>query len=179
VVTGRYIQSDPIGLLGGINTYAYVGGNPVRSSDPRGLLIGSTLGRLVGPLLRQTADEAAFGGQVLDVGLGAVAGRVPDCIRGVDVSAPLDLLRAVGGGQAVVLSTTTTYGLYGASATAASATASVALPVALAGYGGWELGSVANRVYERFRTNSLGSDIYDLVHDGKLYRFTPAPRCGC
>ena len=40
---GRYVQPDPIGLVGGVDAYGYVVSNPLRFVDPFGLVYG--LGR--------------------------------------------------------------------------------------------------------------------------------------
>jgi hypothetical protein len=130
--------------------------NPVNLIDPHGLLVGSitfkflqaTVGRAVG----YTAEGAYVAGKVADsaLGIGASANVLPGGLsEGVAGSA----LQMVGGAQ--------TFGL---GTFIAGASSSAALPVALAGLAGVEIGLGFNSLYEYISGQPLGADIYDWLH---------------
>ena len=58
--TGRYVQADPLGLGGGSNVFAYVGGDPLNMVDPDGLRPGPAM---LFPFI--TAALVSINGQLL------------------------------------------------------------------------------------------------------------------
>jgi RHS repeat-associated protein len=53
---GRYVQSDPIGLNGGLNRFGYAEANPIRNSDEYGL---SVIGKVIGSIVELCLKDGA------------------------------------------------------------------------------------------------------------------------
>jgi len=74
---GRFISEDPIGFDGGLNLYAYAGGNPVNTVDPDGTVpvpvVTGIIGGLSG-LVGACFDGCSLKEAAIGAGTGAAAG---------------------------------------------------------------------------------------------------------
>ena len=130
----RFINADPIAFAGGLNFYAFAGGNPVSGFDPSGLFeTGMFIRGLVGAVVSGTGAVIGYAAATTGVGTvpGIAVGVYSSYQLGANIGNMINAFSDTGAGPAGPIEAITTLTTANSNAQSGAVIADLAIPLVL------------------------------------------------